>query len=58
MTPATDIHETDGLYSKTNALRRMNELGALEKPFLFIIDFEMLRPVVKELPSIEKKYSF
>ena len=58
MTPATDIHETEGLYSKANAVRRMNELGALEKPFLFIIDFEMLRPIIKALPLIEKNILF
>jgi len=58
MNPATDIIERDGLYSKADAVRRMNELGALEKPFLFIIDFEMLRPIVKELPLIEKDILF
>jgi para-aminobenzoate synthetase component 1 len=58
MTPATDINETDGLYSKAIAVLRMNELGSLEKPFLFIIDFEMLRPIVKELPLTGKDIVF
>jgi para-aminobenzoate synthetase component 1 len=42
-----DLEETD---SKEKAAKRMHELGAMQKPFLFIIDFAMEHPVIKELP--------
>lgn len=43
---------------KALALKRMNELGAIQKPFLFIIDFEMLHPIVKKLPLSEENILF
>jgi len=58
MSQAIAINKVEGLYSKAGAVLRMNELGSLEKPFLFIIDFEMLRPIVKELPLKEKDILF
>ncbi len=38
--------------SKAEAIRKMNELGGEAEPFLFIVDFEMERPVVLRLEEV------
>lgn len=44
------INSSENEGQKRSAVIRMNELGARQKAFLFIIDFEMFHPVIKELP--------
>ena len=52
------IKDSEEQLSKEEAAIRMNELGAVQKPFLFIIDFEMLQPIVKTLPLTEENILF
>jgi len=52
------INSSDNGNPKRSSVIRMNELGAQQKPFLFIIDFEMLHPIVKELPLIDDDILF
>ncbi len=43
---------------RVNALEKMNSLGACGEPFLFIIDFEMNKPLVFRLNEIDKAEIF
>jgi len=52
------INSSESLNSKDQAATRMNELGDRQIPFLFIIDFEMLHPIVKELPLAREDILF
>lgn len=41
------------IYSKEEAKERMNELGKAKTPFLFILDFELQKPVVIPLHAVD-----
>ncbi|WP_304235331.1 aminodeoxychorismate synthase component I [Jiulongibacter sediminis] len=42
-------------YSKEEAKQKMNELGKAETPFLFILDFELQKPVVIPLHAVDNQ---
>ena len=46
------------MHLKENARERMNELGATKCPFLFIIDFEMKKPMVYPLNDVPDHIRF